>query len=392
MRGYAATSGRPLNATFVRTVTRPGAYGDGRGGHGLILRVKTTKNGRTARQWVQRVRIDGHPTHLGLGSYPTTTLAEARRQALHNVREINAGRDPRDEGLPTLERATEKVIALHRDGWKPGSKTEQQWRNTFATHVYPHLGRKRIDRLTTGDLLTVVAPLTHSKPAVASLVKLRLSMVMRWGIAKGYRPDNPAGEALDAALPKRTNGTTHHKSLHHSGVAGALATIRGSSAGETTKLAVEFMALTAARTGEVRTAGWSDIDGDARVWTVPAERMKAGRQHRVPLSTAALRVLAEARQHSEVDGLIFPGRGGRPLGHASIGTLFKRLDIGGTPHGLRGSFRNWCAESGVPREVAERALAHVVKGATESAYHTTDLLERRREVMDAWGQHLRAAS
>lgn len=315
-----------------------------------------------------------------------------RRQALHNVREIKAGRDSRDEGLPTLERATEKVIALHRDGWKRGSKTEQQWRNTFATHVYPQLGRKRIDRLTTGDLLTVVAPLTHSKPAVASLVKLRLSMVMRWAVAKGYRPDNPAGEALDAALPKRTNGTTHHKSLHHSGVLGALVTIRGSSAGESTKPAVEFMALTAARTGEVRTARWSDIDDDARVWTVPAERMKAGRQHRVPLSRAALRVLAEARQHSEPDGLIFPGRGGRPLGHASIRTLFKRLDIGGTPHGLRGSFRNWCAESGVPREVAERALAHVVKGATESAYHTTDLLERRREVMEAWGQHLGSAS
>lgn len=124
MRGHAATSGRTL------TATRPGAYGDGRGGYGLILRIKTTKNGRTARQWV-KIRIDGRPTHLGLRSYPTTTLAEARRQALHNVREINAGRDPRDEGLPTLERATEKVITLHRDGWKP----VQQDRTAMTEHV-----------------------------------------------------------------------------------------------------------------------------------------------------------------------------------------------------------------------------------------------------------------
>ena len=387
MRG-SKVSKKPLNATFVRTVTRPGAYGDGRGGHGLILRVKTMKNSRTARQWVQRVRIDGRPTHIGLGSYPTTTLAEARRQALRNVREIKAGRDPRGEGIPTLERATEKVIALHRDGWKAGSKTERQWRNTFATHVYPQLGRRRVDRITTGDLLTVVAPLVHSKPAVASLVKLRLGQVMRWAVAKGYRPDNPAGEALDAALPKRTNGTTHHKSLHHTAVAGALATVRASNAATSTRLAIEFLALTAARTTEVRTARWSDMDQDNRVWTVPAERMKAGREHRVPLSGAALRILDEARQHSDPDGLIFPGRGDRPLGHASIGTLFKRLDIGGTPHGLRGSFRNWCAESGVPREVAERALAHVVKGATESAYNTTDLLDQRCEVMEAWASHL----
>ena len=388
MRGPAATPARPLNATFVRAVTKPGTYGDGRGGHGLILRVKTMKNGRTARQWVQRVRIDGRPTHLGIGSYPTTKLAEARRRALHNVREIKAGRDPRGEGIPTLERATEKVIALHRDGWKAGSKTEQQWRNTFATHLFPKLGRRRVDKIATGDLLIILAPLVHSKPAVASLVKLRLSQVMRWAVANGYRPDNPAGEALDAALPKNSKRTNHHKALHHSAVASALATVRTSKAATPTRLAIEFLALTAARTTEVRTARWSDVDHESATWTVPAERMKAGREHRVPLSSRALEVLSEARQHSDPDGLIFPGRGGRPFGHASVGTLFKRLGIEGTPHGLRGSFRNWCAESGVPREVAERALAHVVRGATESAYNTTDLLDQRRELMEAWAQYV----
>lgn len=388
MRGSAATPARPLNATFVRAVTKPGTYGDGRGGHGLILRVKTMKNGRTARQWVQRVRIDGRATHLGIGSYPTTKLAEARRRALHNVREIKAGRDPRGEGIPTLERATGKVIALHRDGWKAGSKTEQQWRNSFATYLYPKLGRRRVDKITTGDLLTVLAPLVHSKPAVASLLKLRLSMVMRWAVAKGYRPDDPAGEALETALPKRGTRTTHHKALHHSAVADALATVRASKAATSTRLAIEFLALTAARTTEVRTARWSDIDLAAATWTIPAQLMKAGREHRVPLSSRALKVLSEAREHAGSEGLIFPGRSGRPFGHASVGTLFKRLDLGGTPHGLRASFRNWCAETGVARDVAERALAHVVKSATESAYNTTDLLERRRQVMEAWGEYL----
>lgn len=380
------TSGRPLTATFVRTVTAPGSYGDGRGSHGVALRVKRTGNGRTAKNWVQRIRIDGRPTHIGLGAYPFTSLAEARRQALHNAQEIKAGRDPRHGGIPTLEIATGKVIELHRASWKPGSKTEQQWRNTFAAHVYPKIGRKRIDKITTGDMLVVVAPLSHSKPAVAGLVKLRMGAVMKWAVAQGYRTDNPAGEALEAALPKNGKRTKHHRALDHADVAEALATITDSKAGRSVKLAIRFMALTAARTKEVRLADWSEIDGD--VWVIPEERMKSGRPHRVPLSGAALVVLEEARLDSDGSGLVFPGRGGRPLGHASIGTLFKRLEIGGTPHGLRASFRNWCAENGVARETAERALAHVVKGATESAYNRTDLLEARRPVMESWAEYL----
>lgn len=384
--------GRPLSATFVRSVTRVGAYGDGPGGFGLILRVKRRKNGRIAKQWVQRVRINGKPTHLGVGAYPVTTLAEARQAALHNVREIKAGRDPRGEGIPTLERATEQVILLHRDGWKPGSKTEQQWRSTFATHLYPTLGRRPVDKITTGDLLAVLGPLHYSKPSVANVVKLRTGLVMRWAVAQGYRPDNPAGEALDAALPKNGKRTTHHRALHYSDVADALTTVRQSKAPTSSRLAVELLALTATRTAEVRGARWDEIDTETKTWTIPAERMKAGREHRVPLSGAALMVLADARRHSHSDGLVFPGRGGKPLGHATIGTLFKRLGIDGTPHGLRGSFRNWCSETGVPREVAERALAHVVKGATESAYNTTDLLDQRRPVMEAWADFLTPTS
>ena len=381
-------AGQPLTASFVRTVRRPGRYGDGRGGHGLSLLVKATKNGRIGKYWSQRIVIDGRPTSIGLGSYPRISLAAARQAALQNRQELDTGQDPRRSRIPTFEQATDKVIALHRDGWKPGSSTEAAWRNSFATYLYPTLGSTRIDRITTADVMDMRVPIWREKPTQAELLKRRIGQVMRWAIAQGYRTDNPAGEALDAALPKNSKRTTHHKALHHAEVSGALAKIRTSRAAVSTRLAIEFLTYTATRTGEVRAATWSEIDLVDQVWTIPAERMKGGREHRVPLADAAVRVLDQALTHFGSDGLIFPGRGGGPLGHASIGTLFRRLNIGGTPHGMRSSFRDWCSESGVPREIAERALAHVVKGATESAYARSDLLERRRELMQRWADYI----
>ena len=348
-----------LTAAFCRTVSTPGTYGDGRGGFGLTLRVKRTRNGRLSKVWAQRVVIGGKPTYLGLGSYPTVTLAEARRRALKNRREIEAGRDPRGGGIPTFARATDKVIALHRDGWKPGSRTESAWRNGFSRHVYPKLGHRRVDVITTADVLAVLSPIWHPAPRQAEALRRRISQVMRWAVAQGYRPDDAAGPALTAVLPKRTNAATHHRALH-SEVADALGRVRGSGVATSTRLAIEFLALTAARTTEVRLATKSEIDSQDGVWTVPAERMKAGREHRVPLSSAALRVLDEAGRRADGE-LLFPGRRGKPAGHGVLAATFRRLDIG-TVHGLRSSFRDWCSETGVPREVAEQALAHSVRG------------------------------
>ncbi len=381
-------SGRPLTAAFVRTVRRPGRYGDGRGGHGLSLLVKATKSGRVGKYWSQRIVIDGRPTSVGLGSYPRISLAAARQAALQNRQELDTGQDPRRSRIPTFEQATDNVIALHRDSWKRGSSTEVAWRNSFTTYVYPTLGSTRIDRIDTADVMDSLVPIWREKPTQAELLKRRIGQVMRWAIAQGYRTDNPAGEALDAALPKNSKRTTHHKALHHAEVSGALAKIRTSRAAVSTRLAIEFLTYTATRTGEVRAARWSEIDLADQVWTIPAERMKAGREHRVPLADAAIQVLDQALRHFGSDGLLFPGRDGRPLGHASIGTLFRRLNVGGTPHGMRSSFRDWCSESGVPREIAERALAHVVKGATESAYARSDLLEHRRELMERWANYI----
>lgn len=376
---------KTLTAAFCKTISTPGTYGDGRGGFGLTLRVKQTRNDRLSKVWAQRVVIGGKPTYLGLGTYPTVTLAEARRRALKNRREIEAGRDPRGGGIPTFARATDKVIALHRDGWKPGSRTESAWRNGFSRHVYPKLGHRRVDVITTADVLAVLSPMWHKAPRQAEALRRRISQVMRWAIAQGYRPDDAAGPALTAVLPKRTNATTHHRALHHSEVADALRKVRESAVATSTRLAIEFLALTAARTTEVRLATGSEIDHQARVWTVPAERMKAGREHRVSLSSAALRVLDEAYRHTDGE-LLFPGRRGKPAGHGVLAATFRRLDIG-TVHGLRSSFRDWCSETGVPREVAEQALAHSV-GGVEGAYARSDLLDLRKPVMEAWGEYV----
>ena len=384
-----ARRNQPLTAAFVRTVKRPGRYGDGRGGFGLSLLVKTTKNGRISRSWSQRM-IDpatGRQTSIGLGSYPVVTLAEARRKALKNRREIDAGRDPRGGGVPTFEKATEKVIALHRKGWKSGSRTEAIWRNSFTRHAYPKLGSMPVDKIKTADVLAVLGPIWHSKPSQAQLVRRRIGQVMKWSIAQGLRPDNPAGEALAAALPKNGKTKKHHKALPHSEVAGALRKIEDSNAAPSTRLVIFAIAATACRTGEVRGARWSEIDTEAAIWTIPADRTKTGRPFRVALSSMALGVLAEARERFGSIGLVLPGRGGNPVGHGSVGTLFRRLGIEGTPHGLRSSFRDWCGETGVPREVAEACLAHVV-GGVEGAYARSDLLERRREVMEDWGRYL----
>ena len=381
--------GAPLTAAFVRNVSKPGRYGDGRGGYGLSLLVRKTANGRTSKIWCQAFNdpITGRPTSISFGKFPIVTLAEARRKALEHRRMIEQGHHPRFGGVPSFETATDQTIELHSKGWKPGSRTAIQWRNSFEAHA-GRLAGKRIDKITTADVLAVVGPLWAEKPGAAKLLKLRLGQVFKWSIAQGYRSDNPAGEALVAALPKANgNKRKHYRALHHGEVAEALAKIEGSGTAPATRLAIRFIALTASRTAEVRGARWSEIDTKAGIWTIPGERMKAGRAHRVPLSGAALKVLEDARQRWGTDGLVFPGRQvGKPLGHGSIAGTFRRLELA-TPHGLRSSFRDWCGESGVAREVAEQALAHVV-GGTEGAYARSDLLNRRRAVMEGWGSYI----
>ena len=381
------TEGR-LSAAFVRTVTEPGRYGDGRGGHGLALLVIPSG----ARCWVQRLVIHGKRRELGLGGYPMVTLSEARSKAFENRKLARAGGDPlalkRRAAVPTFAEAAEQVYAIHRPGWR-NDKHAATWMASLRDYAYPRLGNRRVSDITTQDVMAVLLPVWHSKYETARRVRQRISTVMKWAIAEGHRADNSAGEVLTAVLPRKGNGVRHHRALPHKEVAGAIAAVRGSGAGMSTRLAFEFLVLTAARSGEVRFATWAEIDLDAYEWCIPGERMKTEREHRVPLCDRAVEVLEEAQVLQDRTGLVFPGARRGPLSDKILSSLMHELGIDAVPHGFRSSFREWAAEcTNIPREVCEEALAHVNPNRVEAAYQRSDLFDKRRKLMDAWATYL----
>jgi len=380
-----------LSATFVKNVNAPGRYGDGRGGLGLGLLVRPATHGGLNKSWTQSVRIDDRPTSLGLGRYPVITLAMARERALDNARAIARGHDPRRTGksVPTFAEALETVIAIHAANWKDRKGSEYQWRSSMRNYVLPRLARKRVDAVTTADVMAVLSPIWSSKRVTAQRLRQRIGAVMKWAIAQGLRMDNPAGEAISAALPKSTAVRKHQRALPHAEVGTALRRVRRCDTYRSLRLAFEFLVLTAARSGEVRNARWDEIDRDGAVWTVPAERMKAGREHRVPLSPRALEVLDGARELADADGWVFPSPTGRALNQSALSKLMRELDIGAVPHGFRSSFRDWAAEcTDAPREVCELALAHVNSDRVEAAYRRSDLFDRRRVLMHDWAAYV----
>ena len=216
--------------------------------------------------------------------------------------------------------------------------------------------------------MAVLLPIWTTKAETARRVRQRIGTVMKWAVAKGYRPDNPAGGAIGAALPKNGSTRQHFRALPHKEVAAALDAVRASNAWVLSKLAFEFLVLTAARSGEVRGARWEEMDFEHAPWSVPAERMKAARKHRVPLSPQAIGVLRRAEELSDGSGLVFPSPTGGVLSPSTLSKLVRELGISAVPHGFRTSFRVWCGDTGVAREVAEAALAHVVRDKVEAAY------------------------
>ena len=380
---------KKLNAAFVKTIAVPGRYGDGYGGRGLSFLVKPRAHGGVAKSWSQRLPINGKPTSVGLGAYPIITLAEARAKALENRRAIAHGKDIRGGGIPTFAQAVEKVIAIYEPTWKAGARSAEIWRSSLERYVYPKLANKRVDKITTADVLGVLIPFWNTRRETARRVRQRISAVMKWAVAQNYREDNPAGDAIAAALPKNGTPQVHQRALPHEEVGVALKTVRESNAWPITKLAFEFLTLAASRSGEVRLATWDEFNLRKAIWIVPADRMKAGREHRVPLSGRAIEILEEARSLFGESGLVFPSPTGRALSDNTISKLCRENNIGCVPHGMRSSFRDWAAEcSDTPREVCELALAHVNSDRVEAAYRRTDLFERRRELMEAWADYI----
>jgi len=373
----------------------PGLYPDGKG---LYLRVSTAKT----KSWVFRYMLDGRARYMGLGSVDDVTLAEARdkrdeaRKGLKNERidPIDAKRaKAAQERLEkakavTFKDAAGRYIKAHGPGWK-NAKHAAQWTATLETYAYPVIGELPVQAVDTALVTQILEPIWTTKNETASRVRGRIEAVLDWARARGFREgENPARWRghLDHLLVDRNRlARGHHAALPFAEIGDFMALLRARE-GVSAK-ALEFTILTAARTSEALGARWNEIDFDAKVWTVPAERMKAKRDHRVPLSAAALAILtplSEARSGE----FVFPGaKKDQGLSNMALLTVLRRMERGDlTAHGFRSTFRDWAAErTNYPRDVAEMALAHAIADKVEAAYRRGDLFDKRRGLMDAWG-------
>ena len=376
-----------LTVAKVKALKAPGFYADG---GTLFLRVAPGGS----KQWMQRLTVNGRRHDLGLGGYPLVSLAEAREAAFENRKLARTGGDPlrekRKANMPTFREAAHKTMASRRATWK-SDKTAAKWKRGMDNYACPVIGDIPVDRIEQADVLKVLVPVWTAKAETARVLRQSIRTVFAWAMANQFVEHNPAGDGIDAALPRMPKVKRHHRALPYRDVAAALDTVKASTSSEAVKLAFEFLVLTAARSGEVREARWSEIDRQAREWRIPASRMKAGHEHRVPLSEAALNVLGRAEGLQDRSGLIFPSpaRQGRPMSDMTLTKLLRDNGLAdrATVHGFRSCFRDWCADTGKPRELAEAALAHVV-GGVEGAYFRSDLMTRRRALMSGWADYL----
>ena len=376
---------KALSAAFIRSAP-PGRHCDGQG---LYLVVQPTGT----RSWVQRLVIRGRKRELGLGSTALVPLAEAREQALANRKLARQGGDPlaekrRSQGMPTFADAAVRVVEQKRAGWR-SPRHPQQWLNSLERYAFPRIGGQPVAEVTRADVLDILSPIWHVKAPTARCVHQRVHAVLEWAVAMDYRVDNPCDRVLPV-LGAQGDIVQHMRALPHREVAAAVAAVRASGATPVVSLAFEFLVLTAARSGEVREARWTEIDTTYHVWTVPATRMKAKREHRVPLCARAGEILDAARTLGDGGSpLVFPTGGGKPLDDRRFRRLLQRHRVAAVPHGFRSSFRDWAAEeTDHPREVIEAALAHMVQNKVEAAYARSDLFERRRRLMDEWAAYL----
>ena len=379
-----------LTHAKVKALKTPGRHGDG---GGLYLNV--AKGG--SKSWVQRIAIDRRRRDVGLGGFPAVSLAKARERASQNRDAIADGRDPVAEkrtlkpAMPTFREAAHACHEMTRPRWR-NEKHAANWLATLERHAMPQLGQLPVDRITRADVLAVLTPIWGTRQETARRVRQRVRAVMRWAVAHGHRDDNPAGEGIDGALPPMPAIRAHFRALPYKEVPTALEIIATSTAGVAAKACFEFLVLTAARSGEARGATWGDIDLDAGLWTIPAERMKGGVDHRVPLSEAAITALEEAAPLRDESGLVFPSPvGGRQLSDMTLTKILRTVGLAerATVHGSRSSFRDWAAEcTSATYAAMELSLAHHVGNTVERAYARSDLLEQRRSLMDQWAEYV----
>ena len=380
-----------LTAARIRSLKTPGRHGDGDG-----LHLKISETG--ARSWILRVVIADKRRDIGLGRYPDVSLAQARETAAKHRSLIAAGGDPlaekRKAAIPTFREAAERTFAANKPRWRNGKHTVSWWQS-LERHAFPIIGDMPVDRIDEEDVLRVLTPIWGVRMETARRVRQRIRTVLKWAMAHTFVRRNVAGEAIDGALPPMPKVKNHLRAMPYDEVQEVIEAVQRSQASLAAKWCLEFLVLTAARSGEARGARWSELNMDAATWTIPAERMKAHVEHRVPLSPRVVEILVDARSIHDGSDLVFPShlRPGKPMSDMTLIKLLRDLGFADrtTVHGFRSSFRDWAAEcTNAPHAVMELSLAHAVGSAVEAAYARSTLIEKRRALMDQWAAYLEA--
>jgi integrase len=383
---------RELSALQVARLTEPGLHAVGQVA-GLQIRVAPGGS----RSWILRVMVGGKRRDVGLGGYPDVTLADVRSKARAAREKIEQGVDPVEHrraarvklaAVPTFEEATRRMIEARSDEWR-NEKHKAQWLSTLKTYAWPTIGKLRVDQVTLAHVRAILQPIWREKTETASRLRGRIETVLAWATAAQLRTgDNPARWKgnLDQLLakPSKVRKVKHHAALDVDAVPAFMVELREREG--IAARALEFAILTAARSGEVRGARWNEIDLEAKTWTIPADRMKAGREHIVPLSPPAMALLKSLPRFARIT-LVFPSPTGKVLSDMALSAVVRRMKVDAVPHGFRSSFRDWAAErTNYPRDAAEAALAHTIGDKVEAAYRRGDLLMKRTRMMAEWAR------
>lgn len=388
---------KELGALEVSKLTTPGMHAVGTV-PGLYLQVLPSG----ARTWILRAMVGGKRRDMGLGGYPGVSLAGAREAARTAREKIRNGIDPIEEGRTarnalrvsqasskTFEECARAYIQAHEQGWR-NAKHAQQWTNTLTTYAFPFCGSLQVSDVGLPHVLQILEPIWSTKTETATRVRNRVELVLDWATARGYRAGlNPARWRghLDKLLPKpeKVSKTTHHAALPYEEMGLFMTSLRESPG--VGARALELAILTATRSGEVRGATWDEFDLKAKLWTIPGDRMKAEKEHRVPLSKACIELL---RKLPKMEGTnhVFTASKGKPLSDMTLTAVLRRMDVDATVHGFRSTFRQWAGEqTNFPREVCEHALAHQLPDKVEAAYQRGDLFTKREKLMAAWADY-----
>lgn len=376
-----------LNALQVKNLSEPGRYSDG---EGLILKIGPTGG----KSWILRVQVNGCRRDIGLGDAKAVSLRDAREAASELRKLARSGIDPlaakkrQEVVIPTFREASRLVHAELCKGWKNGKHTDQ-WLTTIEKYAWSRLGDLKVNEIEGPIIRDVLAEIWLEIPETARRVKQRIGTVLDWCYAKGYRPSEAPMRSLARGLPRQPRKDGHFAAMDYEAVPQFLADLQERKL-SISRLALELLILTATRSGEVRGARWDELNENCTVWTIPAERMKAGKAHSIPLSPHAVALFRQAsRFRIATCDLVFPGQSGKaPISDMTLLQLLRGMNVTATAHGFRSSFRDWVADqTDFPREVAEAALAHTLENKVEAAYRRTDFFEKRKALMEEWGQY-----